>query len=179
MKKALAILLLVVFLFNVGGYYLAYWALEYKLNRDLTIRIDSNDYSASETFELKIPLSLPYPIQEAGYERVDGKFQYNGEYYTLVKRKLEKDTLYIVCIRNHDKKTLVDTITEYVKVTNDLPGTAKKAVSFFGKLLKEFDSGPAISVVHVEGWSRPLSFSDAAAYLPPATADVPSPPPNS
>lgn len=179
LKKAVSILLLVVFLFNVGGYYLAYWAIEYKVNRDLTIRLDRNQYSDEETFELKIPVSLPYSIYQTDYERVDGKFEYKGEFYKLVKHKLQNDTLYIVCIQNHDQKELVNTISEYVKVTNDLPGTAKKAVNFFGKFLKEYERQGQPAVVGTDCWTYTLSFFEMACVPITQLTKTPSPPPKS
>jgi len=68
---------------------------------------------------------LPYPIQQNGFERVDGEFEYKGEYYNLVKQRLENDTLFMVCIRNHQEKRLISTMTEYANMANDLPVGAK------------------------------------------------------
>jgi hypothetical protein len=177
LKKAISIVLLTLFLFNVGGYYLAFWALEYKVNNDLTVRLDRNQYSESETFELKVPVALPYPVYQTEYERVDGKFEYNGEFYKLVKHKLQNDTLYIVCIKNLDQKELVNTITDYVNISNDLPGTAKKAINFFGKLLKEYDSHPVMTIVSNQSWTSDLSYKTGTQHLVMELKKIPSPPP--
>jgi hypothetical protein len=169
--------MLIIFLFNVGGYYLAFWALEFKTNQALSVRIDLNQYSSDETITIKIPVSLPYPIQEHDYERVDGTFEYNGEYYKMVKHKLEGDTLFVVCIKNQDQRQMVATITDYVKLTNDLPGNAKKALSFFGKLLKDFDHN--YSTAATPAWS-PISqivFTEYKHSLLSASKEILSPPP--
>jgi hypothetical protein len=169
--------MLVVFLFNVGGYFLAFWAFEYKLNRDLTTRLDKNLYSEEETFSIKIPVALPYPIQQQDFERVDGKFEYNGEFYKLVKHKLENDTLFIVCIKNHEQKQLVKTMTSYIKLSNDIAGTGKKALSFLSKLLKDFDTSLGISIETHSATSDPISYGEFSTNVITRTIPIHAPPP--
>ena len=177
MKKVLSILLLVIFLFNVGGYYLAYWALEYKLDQALSVRIDRNQFAEEETITIRIPVSLPYPIQEHDFERVDGTFEYNGEYFKLVKHKLEKNTLIVVCLKNHDQKAVAETLTDYVKLANDLPGNAKKALVFFGKLLKDYDQAPSSDLVGMNPWEQEILFTELILSWDRAYSEIPGPPP--
>jgi hypothetical protein len=177
LKKALSILMLIIFLFNVGGYYLAFWALEFKTEQALSVRIDLNQYTSDETITIKIPVALPYPIQERDYERVDGTFEYNGEYFKMVKHKLQGDTLFVVCIKNQDQKEMVDTITDYVKLANDLPGNAKKALSFFGKLLKDFDHGYSTTYAISVEQAEEIAFARYADSLESVSRDLLSPPP--
>jgi hypothetical protein len=152
-------MLLSVFLFNVGGYYVVLWALRHHSNIVLSQRLDSENYSVDETIELKIPVTLPYQLQERNFERAHGKFEYEGEFYTLVKQKFQNDTLHIVCIKNQEEKRLVSSMTDYVKLSNDLPGTSKKAVTFLGKLLKDFNPSAETSVSETKRWSREIVFT--------------------
>jgi hypothetical protein len=173
----MSFILLIVFLFNVGGYYLAFLVLEYKTNQALSVRIDHDQYDESETITIKIPLSLPYPIQEHDYTRVDGDFEYQGEYFKLVKHKLEKDTLYVVCIKNHDQKQMQETITDYVKLSNDLPGNAKKALSFFSKLLKDFRDSETPAPETSGTWVADVVYPDSEELLSSLSGTILSPPP--
>ena len=141
MKRTLSIVLLLVFLFNVGGYYFVFWGLIRSADLALTQRLNDEAYSSDETIELKIPVTLPYPIQQQGFKRVDGKFEHNGQFYKLVKQKLENDTLFVICILDHQQKRLVKSMTDYVKMTNELPQSEKKPAPFAGKLLKDFEAG--------------------------------------
>jgi hypothetical protein len=159
MKRVVTILLLCLFLFNVGGYNLVFWALRKHANVELTARLDNNAFETDETIELKIPITLPYASNPTGFERTRGKFEYGGNFYQLVKQKLEKDTLYVVCIPDHQEKQLVKTMHAYAELANELPAGAKKALTFIGKILKEFN--PSFEPVHVEnttGWARNLTF---------------------
>ena len=149
-----------VFLFNVGGYYIVFWGLQQRYSRELIERLDANLYSEEETIELKIPVTLPYPLNQQEFERVNGKFEHNGEYYKLVKQKLHNDTLYIVCIQDHQQKRLEKTITEYANLSNDLPSNSDKALNFLGKLLKDFESNKNLDLVASGVWCLeiPLTF---------------------
>lgn len=138
MKKGLAIILLVVFLFNVGGYYIVFWGIHFQLDQKLTSRLDANLYDEQATIELKIPMTLPYPIHSNGFERVNGRFEHQGEFYKLVKHKLQNDTLYVVCIRDVDTRSLVSTMINYVQGTLGLTNTTKNALNFLSKLIKDY-----------------------------------------
>jgi hypothetical protein len=131
---------LFVFLFQVGGYYLVFWTMELRAKSDLLTRLDAEDYSREEAVVLTIPLSLPYPIHQDNYERVNGDFQYNGESYKLVKQKLENDTLFIICIKDKEATKLAAAYSDFTKFSHNLPVNNKKAVNFIAKLYKDFKS---------------------------------------
>ena len=178
MKKALAIFFLSLFLFNVGGYYVVFWVLQFQYDLKIASIIQAGSYQKDETVELKIPMTLPYPLQPRDFERISGKFEYQGEYYELVKQKLENDTLRVVCLKNHDKQQLVSTMTNYVKLSNDLPGTAQKAFNFLGKLLKEYNhiNKAALSFDTTLLAETTFSLFDFSG-TPHPIQDIPSPPP--
>jgi hypothetical protein len=168
-----------VFLFNVGGYYIVFWALKHQASEELSARLDAELYAEEETIELKIPVSLPYPLQETGsFERMNGMFEHRGEFYKLVKQKLQNDTLYIVCIQDHERKHLENTMTDYVKLSNDLPGTnSQKALQFLGKLLKDYDSNSAITFTEQPGWSMSISYKEISDSFNTPSIQIQSPPP--
>lgn len=166
-----------VFLFNVGGYYIVFWGLRLQADQQLTTRLDADLYKAHETIELKIPVTLPYPIHQQEFQRIDGRFEHHGEFFKLVKHKLQNDTLYVICIRDHQTKHLVNTMTDYVELTHALPGTSQKALNFLGKLLKDFYSQADISIVHNYGFSIAILFKEASESLLSPVIPVQSPPP--
>jgi hypothetical protein len=177
LKKIASILLLALFLFNVGGYYLVFWGLERHADNELAARLDSDLYSEEETVELKIALTLPYPIQQQGFERINGKFEHRGEFYKLVKQRVLNDTLYVICIKDQQKKSLNKTMNDYVKLSNDLPGAASKAISLLGKLIKEYNVGAAlILATSVHSYSV-ISFTGFATDLITRESKIASPPP--
>ena len=179
MKKGVSILLLLVFLFNVGGYYIVFWGLRFQTDRELVNRLDANLYNEDETVEIKIPLSLPYPINAQEFERVNGGFEHHGEHFKLVKHKYENDTLYIVCIRDRETRELANTLKDYVQLTHGLDGSGpdEKALNYLSHLVKDFYSQEGVSILHPFLITASVSFRDYARSFTQPELPVHSPPP--
>jgi hypothetical protein len=125
-RRLLSILLVVLILFNVLGYYGVFLGLRFKTTQELTHRLDVADYTEAETFTLKVPLAIPYHDDVYEYKRADGEIEYQGEFYHLVKQKLSKDTLYIVCLKDNRSKHLKEILKDYVKTFADRPMDASQ-----------------------------------------------------
>ena len=178
MKKAFAITLLILFVFQFVGYYVIYVGLRYHAKSELLTRLDAKDYSSEETITLKIPFTLPYWMDSREYERVNGEFQYQGEFYHLVEQKLEKDTLYVVCIKDASETRLHEAMTDYVKLTNDIPASSQKNVKLFGSLMKDYVKGNGTEILEIQqGWSLAYLFGDPCFHLLSISSPVFSPPP--
>jgi hypothetical protein len=142
----------------------------------LTKKIEADQFNDDELVELKIPVTLPYPIQQNGFERVEGKFEHSGTFYKLIKQKLENDTVYIVCIRDLESKQITNTLKDYVAKTNDLPLNSK-SLNLFGKFLKDFERTETDLLQRINGWSSKIQFADLAFNPHPAIIDLHGPPP--
>jgi hypothetical protein len=179
LKRGLSLILLIVFLFNVGGYYIVFLGLHFQLDQELTSRLDNGSYDVEETVHLKIPMSLPYPIHSGGFERVDGRFEHNGEYFRLIKHKWNNDTLYIVCIRDHGTRELVSTMISYVQHTLGLEnsGRDQKALNYLSKLIKDFFPQQDIKLLHQNGFSMRLDLGEKPESFSQPEIPVHAPPP--
>ena len=169
--------MIVLFLFNVGGYYLVFLGLRHQSNLELRARLDAEQYSREDLIELKLPVTLPYPLQQQGFQRVDGKFEYNGQFFKLVKQKMENDTLYIVCIRNEEEKGLVNAFRDYAKLVVDVPSTSKKSPTTPFKFLTDFECVDGERMTANGGWCASIVFSEGNFDLPFRVNPVFSPPP--
>ena len=171
--------MLIVFLFNTGGYYIVFWGLHFNAKAALSQKLDLGDYSADETYEFKIPLTVPYPIYGGGFDRAYGDFEHEGEFYSLVKQKLENDTLYIICIQDKKKQHLAKAFNEYANVSNDTGNTTSKAGNeLLSKLIKDFNGSDLLEVIQGEGWSLRTIFSGTVEATIDMDLEVLSPPPN-
>ncbi len=125
MKRSCAILLLIIFLFNLVGYNLLF---NYFINRSdaqFEAMLDEERYREEELTELKVALHLPYPSYQAEFERTSGEIQINNVHYSYVKKRIANDTMYLLCKPNAAKTSLVKDKSRYVNSANDLPGTKK------------------------------------------------------
>ncbi|MCW5910305.1 MAG: hypothetical protein KIT62_04485 [Cyclobacteriaceae bacterium] len=133
MKKVFSILFLLLFLFNLVGYYGVYLGLRVSAKQEMRSRLDAEAYNEAETLTIKLPFALPYQNDWDAYKRIDGDFEKDGMFYSLVKHKVERDTLVIVYIRNHQETSLFESFSRFVEATTDTP-MSKKA----GKLMEHF-----------------------------------------
>lgn len=182
MKKLLSILILAVFTFNLGGYYAAFKWLQISAHRDFIQKLESERYDQSETIELKLAITLPYANQVSnGFKRVDGRFEYDGNIYKLVKQKFEHDTLFIVCIKDYKEKQLISNFEKYAKNTHDTPGSSSKKES--GRTLKQFNKDyHGDSTIFMNDQcvvSIIINYSPYQFHQSILEAEVPTPPPQS
>lgn len=176
MKKVTAIFFACLVLFNALGIYGILIGIQYQSGRAMETRLDNEDYDHTETVTLKFPMALPYHIDKGSYERVDGKVEHKGEFFRLVKQKLEKDTLYIVCIKDHDSKRISEALSDYVQTYTDKPIDGKQLLKGFS-LIKDF----LPSATHLQsasaGWHYDLDPMFATAHYHSVSARHASPPP--
>jgi hypothetical protein len=140
-------------------------------------RLDADNYSSEDLIVISIPISLPYPLQQQGYERVNGDFEYNGEYYNLVKQRLQNDTLFMVCIKDKTEKKLATVLNDYSNYANNLPASASHTLDLFGKLFKDYTATVLATLSVGTGWAIPIGYGEGQFALLDLDYPVISPPP--
>lgn len=179
LKKAVAIFLVFLLLFNALGFYGLLQGLQFKNTLDLVKRLDNKQYSKDETITLKIPFSVPYQVNSNAYERVDGQIQFEGEYYRLVEQKLSRDTLFVVCIKDHASKRIMAALEDYVKTFTDQPVQAKNTGKSFISFIKDFLPPSNLKSTVSEGWNYSVVSTPIAEKFSSRTLAVFTPPPQS
>jgi hypothetical protein len=155
-RKSLSIVLIILLLFNVLGYYGLFIGLRYQNSQDLLQRLDHERYAETETVTIKIPLAIPYASDDKDFERVDGEFEYNGEFYRLVKQRLQHDTLFLVCLKDQGSKRIHKALADYVKTFTDKPVNAKHGAKGLPSFIKEYLS-TTCPIKHASlGWGQPV-----------------------
>jgi hypothetical protein len=114
LKRLTTICLVALLLLNVLGYYGVFVGLQYQNERSQLKRFDADLYDESETFTIKVPISIPYAVDQSDFERVDGEFEHQGQIYRMVKQRLSNDTLHIVCIKDHHETRITQALKDYV-----------------------------------------------------------------
>lgn len=175
MKKAISIFLVALLLLNVLGYYGIFLGWKYRNSLHITQRLDAEDYKASETITIKVPLTIPY-YGDTDFQRVNGEIEHKGEFYRLVKQKLEKDTLYIVCIKDLRSKRIKQALAEYVKTFSDQSGDHSN-VNTLPAFIKDYVSTSFSLGSSSSGWSQVLSFHQVKDSLSTHFFADTSPPP--
>jgi len=178
MKRALPIVLLIIFLFNQVGYYGVHWlALQHHQTKTL-LKLDNNDVAGFETTTLRIPLNVPYPTATPEYERIEGSFEHHGEHYKLVRQKLENDTLYVVCIRDVNEERLQNSLHDFIKLSHDNTASSK-TLKLLSSFCKDFHHTYEPGLQPASGWSLALCHLHTSSALQPGTRTIHAPPPRS
>lgn len=123
LKKIIAILLLALHVFNFAGYGAVFNLLQQRASTQIVDMLDKGAYDETELMEVKIPFPLPYATNWKEYERCDGEFEISGVIYNYVKRKLCNDTLFLLCIPNHEMMKIATAKSDFAQVSNDFANT--------------------------------------------------------
>lgn len=175
MRKVVSICLVVLLLLNVMGYYGIFVGMKYNNTRKVTQRINADDFEESETITIKIPLSIPY-YGDTDFERVDGEIEHEGQFYRLVKQKLHKDTLHIVCIRDTRAEHIHEALSDYVRTFADQSADRSGTVSAYSFIKDYFPASFSLHVV-ATGWASAIKFAHATYRIQDALMKSSSPPP--
>lgn len=119
-----------VYLFMLAGYRGVFNFFDKAISRDLIVQLDKHEYTDAELVEVKIHYPMLYAPNWTSYERYDGEVELNGAHYNYVKRKFSNDTLYFLCIPNHQKTQLEAARVDYIRRSNDVvnPMNGKKSL---------------------------------------------------
>jgi hypothetical protein len=167
-KRLSTIVLIALLLLNVLGYYGVFVSLQYQHSRNEIQRFDAKLYDESETFTIKVPISIPYAVDQQDFERVDGEFEYHGQFYRMVKQKLSNDTLQIVCIKDQHGTRLAQALNDYVKSFTDKPVQGKANGKTTITLIKDYILS-SYTIGHSScGWSTMISLQSRASNLVPS-----------
>lgn len=177
MRRVLALVSLFLFLLNVMGYYGVFIGLQFKNTQELQARFDEDDYSRDQEITIKMPMTIPYATDSREYTRVNGEFEYQGEVYHLVKQKLQKDTLYIVCVKDNTSKDIKQALTDYVKSFTDKPVNEKSQSKSVQQFMKDYLVTSTSLESISDGWHHELTSSSYANAWQSLSIPLTSPPP--
>lgn len=176
MRKVASICLLALLLLNIVGYYGVFLGLKYKNTVEVALRLDADNFEEGEFIVIKVPLAVPY-MGNTGYERVNGEIEHNGEFYNLVKQKLSNDTLFVVCVKNHQRKHIEKALEDYVRTFTDKASETGHQAKLVPSFIKDFLPTEILIESSVAGWSKSMSFGqmEPAPLYPDSTPTYPPP----
>jgi hypothetical protein len=158
MKRSVASILLLIFVLNVFGYYGVFMGVRFQAAQKIRDSFDIDNYQRGAEVTIAVPLTVPYASDMQDYQRVDGEFDYHGDVFRLVKQKLSKDTLYIVCIRDTQANKIDKALEDYVKTFTDGPISEKSQSKSAPTVSKDYFS----SIIEIEmtqsGWEHSIQW---------------------
>jgi hypothetical protein len=147
------------------GYYGLLVGLEFKYDAEMLEKFDSENYDDSQLVTIKLPIAVPYAVDSRGFERVDGKFEHNGEFYRMVKQKVSADTIYLVCIKDHQGKRINQVLTSYVKTFADNPADSQSHSKLTYNFIKDYLKNSFAIVPLSNGWECDVVKETSPTFL--------------
>jgi hypothetical protein len=116
--------MLALILFNLGGYILLFHYFIDRSDASIIQKINYNRYKETDLVQVKIPVHLN--IQDwSEYEVISGQVKLKDTCYDYAELKMTRDTLFLMCIRNYDKASLINANRIYARQVSDIPSSKK------------------------------------------------------
>ncbi len=157
-KKGLTIVLLVLFLLNVLGYYGVFLGLQFANEKEMKAMFDDDNFLPEEEITIKVPITIPYATDSRGFTRVDGEFEHEGEVYRMVKQRYLNDALYIVCVKDTKSKEIKQALNDYLKSFTDKPSSEKGGAKTIQNFIKDYISSSTTLQSEESGWDKMISY---------------------
>jgi hypothetical protein len=136
LKKLLAIAMLMLLIFNMGGYQLLFQYFIYQSDNFITEQINNNRYKSTDLIEVKIPVHLTISDWDA-FQPIGGQLKVKDKVYNYAELRLTRDTMYLMCIPNHEKARIINAKNVYAKQVNDIPVNKKSNLPLLKKNISE------------------------------------------
>ena len=164
-------------LLNTVGYYLLFVGFEYRNDILMSRQLDDFQYEDSSSITIKIPIAVPYLADDTEFVRVEGKYEYHGEFYRMVKQKYAQDTLVIVCVRDQENKRIHGAMADYVKTFADKPADHQTHAKLILSFNKDYIQHKIEVKSSTAGWVSEVTPSSFCKHLIPTyTSNILHPP---
>jgi hypothetical protein len=120
LRKTVAILLLILLVFNIIGYRAWFYFAGKQADSHMEALLDNEQYDEHNLVRLELPLHLPYLHEQSDFERVSGEITFNGRVYKYVKRKVSNSNLILLCIPDERKTAINQGKLQYGSYANDI-----------------------------------------------------------
>ena len=176
-KKIGSVVLVLLILLNVLGYYGIFMGLDYQNNSVMQAKLDAGTYDDEDQLLIKLPLAIPYFQDAATFERADGRFEHGGQVYRKVSQRYSQDTLYMVCVKDHTGTRIGHALKSYVKTFSDKPADSQHSSKTTLTLIKEYLIRPTDLECRTTGWHYGLSTAHTGvAFIPSFLVSINHPP---
>jgi hypothetical protein len=176
-KRGVTIVLLVLFLLNVLGYYGLFMGLQFVNQKEMRALFDDDNFLPEEEITIKVPITVPYATDSREFTRVDGEFEHQGEVYRMVKQRYISDTLFIVCVKDDTSKEIKQALNDYVKSFTDKPSSEKGSTKTIQNFIKDYISCSTVLQSEEGGWNKVLTHRTPVSIFESLPIHLNSPPP--
>ncbi len=115
-KRACALIMLCVVIFNTAGYYALFIVAQRQLAAHVLQRIETNSDELGGNLIFAIPLEVPYAPESQEYTEIDGEIMFHGEVYRTVRQKIHHNMLYVICVKDENSSESRKIMADYSRL---------------------------------------------------------------
>jgi len=170
--------MLCLLLFNSGGYTLLFQYLIYRSDTSVIQCINTNSYKSCDLVAVHIPVHLNIADWN-DYAVISGQVKYKEHIYDYAELKLTRDTMYLLCLPNHNKARLAKMNITYAKQITGIPQNRKSGTPDVTKVFGTNDYLYPSSIANKNFHSdkkQPITDSTRLAIVK-TPSDIPGQPP--
>lgn len=174
MRRTLAVLMLMVLMFNMGGYFILYTLLETRAETMMNAAILGDSVSAKDQVEFKLSFEMPYPVYDQRVElEVPNRLKTTGQTYSITTHSYSDNTLTIVGVRDQWAMH-VDAVMSAFNKTASGDTSDEGLINSLNNLLQTFIGDDAFALMQCDSWKRLLNPVEYSQLF--ASVDQPSDP---
>lgn len=175
MKKLTAYIVLILFIYNLIGYYIVFKGWQTGIRYEIKAQIRHNSKSATyQTFKFsKADLSQKKIVLE--WEK-DDEFCFEQNMYDVKSRKETADSITFICINDRKEKKLIDQLQAYVNQQhNNTQSKRSNPFKIFDNLVKDYCAAQLV----IKNIDKGITFNkpSSSPHFYSAFLEVLSPPP--
>ena len=164
MRKVLSGILILVFLFNIGGYYLWFSVLQLRIQEEVIKEMKKG----LKEEDLCLVIADLNSEQEIKWIKPGREFRYHGEMYDVVKIKIRNQKKYLYCINDVKEKLLINRFHKNHNQTKELEKKSK--IAFGLKYIPEQIQSKTFNELSDMKFPVPMNYYKSAfieIYTPP------------
>jgi hypothetical protein len=101
LKKLTAVVVLIVYLFNIGGQLVLHQYFAYLSDKFFNEQTSKGLYNVNDLTEVKLPYNMPGITDWKNYENISGQIQFENVSYNYVKMKITRTAMYLMCVPDY------------------------------------------------------------------------------
>ncbi|HAL81288.1 MAG TPA: hypothetical protein DCO83_02845 [Mucilaginibacter sp.] len=130
LKKLIAVVLLAICLFNIGGQLVLHQYAVFLTARFFNEQTSKGLYNVNDLTEVKLPVNLPGISDWSAYENISGQIKFENSSYNYVKMKITRNAIYLMCIPDYATTSLTSQNIIDAKQVKDIPVPKKEHVPY-------------------------------------------------
>jgi len=138
MKKALSILFLFIFLYNIAGYFIVFTLQQFSVREEMELYIKKN--MADKELERVVVSNTDIAGGSSDFRFKDdnNEFVYKGKLYDIVRQKTDGVNTIFYCINDNNEERLIEGLSQHIQRNTDQNLPAKNnALNLVNNIIKD------------------------------------------